>query len=282
MPNAKDADIPVSQRIILAGPTGSGKTCQIWTLPGKKFAYIFDPNSLGTLRGWDLEYETFYPDFDELDTMLRGFNKGSKSDRPQKVKEPTLYLRWAEDLNNRVDSGLLMNYDWVIFDSMTFIVRCIMARQLYINNRYGGIEDIADYRVVGSKIGEVFGNLAMSPANVFATAHINAYQDDKTKKIETELFLPGQSRKMMPLIFRNIWMTQVSEAEKGIKYEVRTRPEPRGFKDIRCDLPDLDIIEDVTIRSFGPESIRYGVGALLARQAKTKEQADGLHKSAAR
>ena len=149
MPNAKDAQTGY-ERIIVAGNTGSGKTTQILTLPGKKFVYVFDPNCLASLRGHDVEYEEFLPEVTEIDSTLKGFNKGAKDDSPASAKEPTLYLRWIEDLNRREAEGSFDEYDWVIFDSLTFLAQALMDRQLYINNRYGKVEDLGDYRVVGA------------------------------------------------------------------------------------------------------------------------------------
>ena len=44
MPNAKDASTPTHRRFLVAGENGAGKSALIWSLPGKKFAYLFDPN----------------------------------------------------------------------------------------------------------------------------------------------------------------------------------------------------------------------------------------------
>ena len=68
MPNAKDAPLEVFT-ICNVGGTGSGKTLGLLTLPGKKFDYIFDPNALKTLRGHDVDYETFIPEHLDLDAV---------------------------------------------------------------------------------------------------------------------------------------------------------------------------------------------------------------------
>ena len=55
MPNAKDSHAKVAHKILILGKTGSGKTTQFLTLPGKKFIYLFDPNAILTLQdGSDL------------------------------------------------------------------------------------------------------------------------------------------------------------------------------------------------------------------------------------
>ena len=120
--------------VMVVGRTGSGKTSQIWTLPGKKFAYLFDPNSVRSLKGCPgLDYEEFYPDFMELDATLKGFNKGAKDDKlsgPASKREPTVYNRWVEHINQLVDGGGLEPYQWLCIDSMTFLTAALPASSL--------------------------------------------------------------------------------------------------------------------------------------------------------
>ncbi len=274
MPNAKDTDLTPTKRILMVGPTGSGKSAQIWTLPGRKFAYIFDPNSLSTLKGCDLDYEEFYPDMLELDASLKGFNKNSVSDRmPGKAskREPLVYMKWIDNINKKVEEKFFDAYQWLIFDSMTFLSKATMDRQMFINNRYGDVEDIADYRVVGSKLTDVFNSIAGMPLNIYATGHLSTFQDEKTKKISTQLNLPGKARNYLPLLFTDVWLAGTEEGEKGKdgqpKYTIRTRPDPRGLQEIRCSIPGLDVVEDVTIRSFG-DLTEGGIGGLLTRKPK--------------
>lgn len=277
MPNAKDADLEAHERILCVGRTGSGKSAQMWTLPGKKFAYIFDPNTMATIRGLDIDYELFQPDVLSVDMTLKGFNKESRSDKPKgKLREPTVWNAWGDHFNDHYDRGFFNQYDWLIFDSFTFITKAVMDRNLFINNRYGDIEDLGDFRIVGAKISEVFGTIATMKINIYATGHLAVFQDEKTKKIETLLHLPGKAKNMIPLQFTNIWLTQVTE---GGKYEIRTKPEARGLQDIRSSIQGLQTLEDVTIKSFGPESTRYGIGNIYTRSRKGLPNA--VHKASA-
>lgn len=276
MPNTQDQQVPPTKRILLAGRTGTGKTSQIWTLPGKKFAYIFDPNALSALvaqppyrmKGCDLDYELFLPEITDVDTSLKGFNKGSKDDTVRgRRREPQLYNRWEKDVLDRNFAG----YDWLIIDSLTFFNKSVMDRQLFINNRYGGTEEIADYKVVGSKLAEVFGALSGAPINLFCTAHLSVYQDEKTKKIETELYLPGRARTMLPLQFTDVFLAMTKEDDKrGTIHEIRTKPDPKGLQDIRTSIQGLETYEDVTIPRFDEQSVEYGIGALLMGKRRSK------------
>lgn len=270
MPNAKDAGDTAKDRILLIGSTGSGKTAQIWTLPGRKFAYIFDPNSMKTLQGCDLDYEEFYPEILELDATLKGFNKGTKDDKPATKREPTLYMRWVDDLNAKVEGGVLRDYDWLIIDSLTFLNKAVMDRQLFINGRYGDIEDLGDYRVVGSKLADLFGSIAgLREINVLCTGHFQVFEDDKTKRIKTQISLPGKARNVLPLLFTNIWLCHTEESDDkkkpGLRYMVRTQPDPRGLTDIRNSIQGLELNEDVTIPSLTNAAAgTQGIGRLLS------------------
>lgn len=274
MPHVKDAKSSPFKRVLAVGRTGSGKSTQLWTLPGKKFLYNFDPNTMASITGIadelhvpppDIEYEEFLPDFLEIDATIKGFNKGSVSDSSPTFskREPTVYNEFIEDVNSRVEDGFFNDFNWLCFDSLTFIVRATMGRQLWINDRYGGLEDKPDYRIVGSKMTEVFSSLASLPINIYMTAHISVFENEKTHKIEHLINAPGGSRNMLPLIFTDIWQT--IKDDDG--YSVRTRPDPRGLQDIRSSIQGLEELEDVTITDFKkPE--KYGIGAILAEHSK--------------
>lgn len=268
MPNARDATATTTfQKLLVLGPTGSGKTTQIWTLPGRKFLYAFDPNALLSLRGCDIDYEEFLPDALELDATLKGFNKGAKDDTLKSKREPSVYMRWVNDLNKRHEEGFFKDYQWLCIDSLTLLANAVMDRQMFINGRYGGTEDLADYRVAGSKIAEVFRSICSLPINLYCTGHITSFQDDKTKRIETQINLPGKARNMLPMLFSNIWLAAASTDDK-VGYVIHTKAEARGFQAIRTTIPNLPPIADVNIKDFNRAG-DYGIGGIL-KNAKSR------------
>lgn len=287
MPHVRDAKVPAFKRILAVGGTGTGKTTQLWTLPGRKFLYQFDPNTMASLIGLasqlnieppDIEFEAFEPDILQLDTTLKGFRKDAKDDnvsmigRSKKDAEPTVYLDFIEDINKRVDEDYFKKNEisWLCFDSLTFLNRATMARNLFINDHYGFIEDLADYRVVGSKIAELFTSISSLPINVYMTAHWQSYQDDKTKKIETKINAHGSSRTMLPLVFTEIFQTLREEIKGETVYSIRTRPDPRGLQDLRTSILGLEELEDVTIDDFS-RAQEYGIGAILTEHSRKEK-----------
>lgn len=261
--SAADVELNPFHRILLVGPTGAGKTAQIWTLPGRKFAFIFDPNSAVTLKGCpQLDYVEFLPDYMEMDTALKGFNKNSTDDKSPVKKEPRLYEEWRDYMNTFVAEKEYEAYDWIVFDSLTFLAKGIMDRQLYINGRYGATEDLSDFKVVGGKFADIFNSINSLPVNVLSTGHLQTYEDDKTKKIVTQLYLPGRARTVLPLTHTNVWEAQAGD--QAGTWEIKTLPEKRGLQEIRTSLHGLKPVEDVTIKDFS-KAESYGVGALLRR-----------------
>lgn len=264
MPNLKDAGSSPFRRLLVAGPNGSGKSTLIWSLPGRKFAYIFDPNAISSLHGLDIDYELFLPDVTEMDHALKGFNKGAKDDKIGRVTAPMAYNRFVEHWNAN-GQAMETKYDWIVVDSLTFLTQAAMKRQLYINGRQGGLEDRGDYRVVGNSLSDLFTAMSSLQVNLYMTAHLQTYQDDKTAKIETQLRAPGSGRDIIPLVFSDIWLASYEDKDgKGV-YTVRTVPETRGWKNIRTSLRGLDAVEDVTIPRFDESAQNFGIGKLLKK-----------------
>ena len=266
---AYDLSAATSLRILCVGPTGSGKTAQIWTLPGKKFVFAFDPNTPATLAGCpDTDVVEFYPEFLNVETALKGFNvdpstkKKFKGDKSAEPKEPRLYEDWRSWFNDFVASERIRQYEWIIFDSLTFLAKAMMDRQLFINNRYGDIEDLGDYRVVGTKLADIFGSITGLGINTYCTGHLQVYEDEKTKKIVTQIMLPGKGRSMLPLSHTEVW--EIGTGDKAGTYEIKTVADRRGLQEIRTSLRGLAATEDVTIKSFS-RATDYGVGALIKR-----------------
>jgi hypothetical protein len=200
----------------------------------------------------------------ELDATIKGFNKDARSDKPASAREPTAYLRFVDDINKRVAENFFDDYDWLIFDSLTYIARAIMDRNLFLNKRYGDVEERSDNKVVGMKLADIFSSIVTLPINIYATGHIATYENEKTHRLDTELNLPGRARSIIPLGFTDIWLAY--RADDG-RYMVRTKPDARGLQDIRATLP-VSETEDVTIPRFDATVAgKAGIGRLLAKTA---------------
>lgn len=261
--NAKDIETTGFENILLVGQTGSGKTTLIRSLPGKVFAYLFDPNAKRSLKGADVDFEEWLPDTAELDVTIKKFNKEAKpSDKPSSKREPRVYIDWCESLFEKAEAGFFKSYDWVCFDSVTFLQRACFDRQLYINNRFGAVELLADYRVVGSKMSDLFRSITSESINILCTGHVTEWQDELTKKITTQLNLSGSAKTMIPLMFTQIWQCHSRSEEKKPKFVIQTMPEQRGLQCIRSSISGLGMFEDVTIKDFS-NAQEQGIARIL-------------------
>lgn len=261
------------KRFFLAGPPGSGKTMQILTLPGPVLVYVFDPNALETLRQTrreDIDILDFRTDLSEIDLNIRGLRKGSKNVTVDKTAIPKAYSNFCEDIDERLENGsLYKDYKYVCFDSFTFIARAAQNQLNYIQNRIGELEDLGDYRIVGSAISTAFSALANAPIGLLATAHFqdreisigNPLKPDTVQRlrIETQLNLPGQSRNVIPAIFTDVWETTF---DKGEYRFIRQHHERTKFH--RSTMGQDTVVATVNLND--PEN--SGIGALLKKESK--------------
>jgi len=261
VPNAKDAKILESW--LLIGDTGSGKTTLFLTIPGKKFAYLFDPRALATLGGYDIDYEEFYPEGDDLDPYPRSVRKDKSflSDNPTgRMPEPTLYLRWLEDINKRFDSGFFNDYDAVMIDSGTLLARVGHYRVRWLQEKKKREDERTDYRLSGDMISDALWQFSTLPCHTVVTVHHEMRKDGTTAKVNNRMTLPGGARMVTPRLNSNIW---VCTCENN-KYMVQTRPS-RENPTVRTSMKfrDMALHHDMTIPDLqNPE--KYGIGGILS------------------
>ena len=75
---------------------------------------------------------------------------------------------------------------------------------MWLNNRYGGIEDLADYRICRViDDAQKYSALSLPWTSISIAPGISRhYQDDKTKKITVQASLPGKARIPTPALFQ--------------------------------------------------------------------------------
>lgn len=259
MPNAKDVKGEGTSKILVLGNTGSGKTAGFLTLPGKKFIYLFDPNALNTLQGYDVDYEEFLPD--KLNLKLTSLQKG-KGDVRQSTHGAEVYRAWEEDFETKVDEGFFDQYDVIGMDSYTTLADMIMDGVLAINGRGGQWPQQDDYgpqMIALTNITRTFTSLGKM---VYFTGHVELKQDDLSKKIIQTPLLTGRLKVKLPILFSEILFAEAQTDTKGnVNYTIQTKPS-RQNPLIRCTKKDLAAFEDVTI-DFNKPLEGQGIGRLF-------------------
>lgn len=269
MPNAKNASTEGAyERVLAIGPAGSGKTTQEITLPGKVFAYIFDPNALQSLAGYDIEYEQFAPEIDDLDISVKTLKTGV-ADKVDRKIEPYTYQNWERHFEEALENNFFEQYDWLVFDSFTTWAETVMDRVQYLNGRLGKQPEQADWAAQINTIGNVFRVLTNLPVNLYCTGHTEIRQDGVTQRVYGHIMMPGRLRVRIPLLFTNIWACQCASTPDEELFQIQTRPD-RENPTIRSSVRGLEMYQDVTIGDFSKPQ-KYGVGHILSTpQSKEK------------
>lgn len=259
MPNASNAREIAKPKILLLGDTGSGKTSQFLTLPGKKFAYLFDPNAILSLQGYDVDYEEFYPD--RLNLSVKSLKKGVSGDQNTNYKND-MYGLWERDFDERLESGFFDEYDAISFDSATTFLDLIMDRVLTINGRAGQWPQQDDYGPQMNTFLNVCRTLTSLNKTVFMTGHLEVKQDNLTQRIFRGPMMTGKLKSKVPLLFSDILICDSeNDGKGGMTYRVQTVPD-RLTTTVRTAMKGLEIYEDVTIDwNLPPEG--QGLGGLL-------------------
>jgi hypothetical protein len=258
MPNALTAHPLAQHRILALGDTGSGKTTQILTLPGKKFAYLFDSNAILSLQGHDIDYEEHLPDI--VSAAATSLTKGKGDQRSSVASD--VYLQFEREWDDRLKSGFFDQYDWICFDSATTLLDLLMDRVLTINGRFGqwpGQDDWGPQMVA-------FTNLVRSANSigkgVFMTGHLEAEKDKTTNLVAMSPMLTGKLKKRVPLLFSDIFYFDATTDKEGVpKFQIQTMPSGIN-KTIRTSMKGLSLFEDVTI-DFTKPVVGQGLGGVL-------------------
>lgn len=258
MPNAKTARETARNKFLLLGNTGAGKTTQLLTLPGRKFAYLFDPNAILSLQGHDLDYEEFLPD--RLNLSIKSLAK-DKGDKTTQFKND-LYVEWEKDFNDKLNTGFFDQYDVIAFDSATTFLDLIMDRVLTINGRAGSWPQQDDYGPQMLAFTGVCRSLMAMGKTIFMTGHLETKQDQLTQRIMREPMMTGRLKTKIPLLFSDIYICEAENDGRGVvKHKIQTVPD-RMTPTVRSSIKGLQPFEDVTL-DFTKPLEGQGIGKFL-------------------
>jgi GTPase SAR1 family protein len=264
MPNALQAHAVAKHKFLVLGDTGSGKTSQILTLLGKKFIYLFDPNAINSLEGFDVDYEEFLPDALNMSAQSLSKDKGDKTTNHQNQ----MYLEWEKDFDERMKDGFFDQYDVIGLDSATTFQDLIMDRVLTINGRAGKWPQQDDYGPQMQVFTQVMRTLNSLGKTIYVTGHMETRQDELTKKIYRSPLMTGRLKTKIPLLFSDIFTTAAeNDGKGGISYTIQTVPD-RMTSTIRTSFKNLEPFEDVTI-DWSKPVVGQGIGGLIEEEQRS-------------
>lgn len=258
MANARNAHETSTRKYLLLGDTGSGKTTQFLTLPGRKFIYLFDPNAILSLQGHDIEYEEFLPD--RLNLSIKSLKK-DVGDKTTNFKND-MYVDWEKDFNNRIETGFFDNFDVIGLDSATTFLDLIMDRTLTINGRAGQWPQQDDYGPQMLGFTNVCRTLMSLNKTIFMTGHLEVKKDELVQRIFRSPMMTGRLKTKIPLLFSDILVCEVENDGRGnVKHRMMMAPD-RMTTTVRTSFKKAQPFEDVTIDWSKPLE-NQGLGRLI-------------------
>jgi hypothetical protein len=272
MPNASTAAHDEPHRFFLYGDMGGGKSSQILTLPRPTFAYIFDPNSLLTLRGHDIDYEQFLPQDINLDVVSTSKDPTKSAESRAKKRGPvvmnqkaTTYEEWERDFDKKRNSGFFDSYNSIAVDSVTSFLDVIMDYVLSINGRPGQWPEQDDYGPQMVTFTNVMRTIASMGKTVLCTGHYEAWQDRKTMRTTYQLMMTGRLRTKIPLLFSDVWFCEGGIGDDGKSQFTVTTVKDKHIPAARCSFRDMPAVVDVTL-DFHSDLEQQGLGALILNE----------------
>ncbi len=267
MANARDAHALAKHRILMLGDTGSGKTTQILTLPGRKFVHIFDGNALLSLQGYDVDYEEYLPT--TVSAAVKPLSKVAGDKRGTVASD--VYMQFESQLDERLQSGFFDDYDWICFDSATTLLDLIMDRVLTLNGRYGQWPNQDDYGPQMSAFTNICRTITGLGKAVYMTGHLEVKEDKTTHKVTNRPMMTGRLVSKIPLLFSDVFYCDSELDDKGkVNYRIQTVPSGIN-RNIRTSIKGLEPFEDVTIEGLADRSqdpVGQGLGGLLNWEAR--------------
>lgn len=267
MPNARDAKETTAHRILILGDTGSGKTTQLLTLPGKKFAYLFDSNALLSLRGYDIDYEEFLPD--RLNLNINSLSASKGGDKVTSHKND-MFMEWQKDFEEKINGGFFDAYDVIAMDSATTLLDLAMDRILTINGRPGQWPQQDDYGPQMVVFTNICRTLTSLGKTVYMTGHLEVRQAEGSAKMLRQPMMTGRLRTKIPLLFSDIFVAEAQNDGKGnVSHVLQTVPD-KITTTVRTSIKGLEPYEDVSLDFSKDLEGTQGLGLILSLEKQGK------------
>lgn len=262
--NAKDLQGTAVHSILMLGDIGHGKTTQILTLEGKKYVYIFEPNALRSLQGFDIDYDLYLPT--TVSAAASSLKKGASGDK-RGTTSSDVYQQFESEFDERIKSGFFDQYNWICLDSTTTLIDLIMDRVLTINGRFGQWPQQDDYGPSMIAFINLCRTLAGMGKQIYMTGHLETKQDQVTQKVTNRPMMTGRLINKIPLLFSDIFYADADVDEKGQRvYRIQTMPSGMN-RTIRTSIKGLEVYENITI-DWTKDPIGQGIGGILKWEAK--------------
>ena len=271
MPNAKDDMESIPHRFLAVGPIGTGKSTQAITLPGKKFAYFFDPSGPRAVKGYDIDYEEFTPTKLNVTVTARPKKENESLDMPPTPTQRITafaYAKWEEHFMRSLDDGFFDQYDTIIFDSITTFADIGMDDVLARAGRTHYPPEVGDYNVIKLQLSRTLRVLCALNKTLWVTGHTMFRQQQDTHKLLNEILITGDLQTRGPLLFSSVFLFDYEVTATGKKFYIQSVIDKFNLN-LKSDIRNIKPKEEVTVTDWNESVIgKQGIGRLIAKDVR--------------
>ena len=197
-------------RTIIYGAFGTGKTTCAVTGRPPILVHSFDPGGTKSVGSSDL-----------IDNNLLALDRRYENEDPS---NPTAYSKWGDEMNRLRRGGLCDKIGTFVLDSFTKYSEYAMNKVLMSSKTdFQGVAQLQDYNRLIATVKRDISVICSLPCDVVMTAHIDTDKDEITGRIETEMLAVGKLKRYVPLMFDEMYVSQVKNTSGGGKFELLTR-----------------------------------------------------------
>lgn len=221
-------------RVLLTGESGTGKTFMASTAPKPIHIDSFDPTGTLSIRHWinkgDIIADVQYEDEDP-------FN-------------PTVFKAWKATFEQRLKGGYFNSIATYWLDSATTWTDAIM-NYTQGSSRAGKVPEWkSDYHPQKVTIRNYLRKIMKLPCHFILTAHIEPQKNREGSIIARRVMFSGKGAITIPLLFTEIWVTDVKETSKDNIYRVLLQK--KGLLLGRSRLASKSVLD-----TYEPANLKY-------------------------
>lgn len=141
--------------------------------------------------------------------------------------EPTMFVRWKETTQERIENGYFRYFGTYVLDSYTYWSRSCMYRVMQKLNRTGepplwGKDN--PHSILREDILNSLDLLKQIPCDVIMIAHLNWEEDESATNSRWRLATVGKTGPLVMGQFSEKWVARVIHKEGKVTYKIQTAP----------------------------------------------------------